>query len=630
MQHSMTKNTMSDPSHWRLPVGANVIKIEGKTKEIHFRVWAPKVKKLSLCITNDANRHYEMKQEPHGYYSCTIETDLWPLEYMYLIDDTTLRPDPASRWQPYGVHKASRVYDHNSFIWKDSSWHAPSLEEYIIYELHVGLFTEGETFEAIIEKLGHLKQLGITAIELMPVGEFAGCRNWGYDATYPYAPHHSYGGPEGLKKLINACHLQGLCVIVDVVYNHLGPEGNYLAQFGHYFTDSYKTPWGEAINYDGPHSDPVREYFIHNALHWLVEYHVDALRLDAIHAIFDKSALHILKEIEQEFQNMASKLGKKAYLIAESDLNDVKILNPWEKGGYALDSQWNDDFHHAIYALFTKNSWGYFQDFGDISQLAKAIDAGYVYDGIWSEYRQKRFGSSTVDCPGKQFVISLETHDQIANASQGKRFHKLVSSEQYRLASMILFCAPNIPFLFMGQEWASDAPFLYFTSFDDEDLAHAVAKGYSKENLVPGGDLKALDPQNEKRFLDSKLNWKELQTSEKSIILSFYEELISLRKKCACLSNCRKDLTKTFYDEENNFLILCRSDADGSKAVLVANCSDTDQEVPHTFEKGKWELAFTSSEALLPNTTKHLTVTHLNCNKLFVPKWTGQLFWCNR
>ena len=629
MQHFMTQDTKKIP--WQLPIGAHIIKAEHGSWQVHFRVWAPKVHTLSLCQTIDSDRCILMQQEAHGYFSCTIETDVWPIEYMYALDAKTRRPDPASRFQPYGVHKASRVVDPDALQWQDAAWQDPSwkgiaLEDYIIYELHVGLFTQEATFEAIIDKLSHLKQLGITAIELMPVVEFAGSRNWGYDGTYPFTPHHAYGGPDGLKKLINACHMQGIAVILDVVYNHLGPAGNYLDAFGPYFTDRYKTPWGSAINYDGPYCDPVREYFINNALYWLSEYHVDALRLDAIHAIFDNSALHILQELKCAFEKQASQLGRRAYLIAESDLNDVKIINPVEKGGYGIDSQWNDDFHHSAYALFTKDHWGYFQDFGSIKQLAKAIEEGFVYDGIWSEYRKKCFGSSSLEQPGKQFVISLETHDQIANACQGKRFNTLVTPEKYRLASMLLFCSPNIPFLFMGQEWASEAPFLYFTSFDDEDLARAVSEGYIKENLVPGGDPKLLNPQNEQRFIDSKLNWQDVTRSDKSVILSFYEELIALRKRLTCLSNCRKDLTKVSCDDTANWLTLFRSDDDGTKALLIANCSDTDQEIPVFFEKGSWKLEFVSSETLLPNTQEHIICEKCESQTLFVPKWTGVLY----
>src|SRR5579884_2590706 len=428
-----------------------------------FQVWAPKAKTVDLHILSPRKRVFRMSPQDRGYFRAVVEEIDPEARYVYRLNGQAEWPDPASRFQPEGVRQPSQIWNPRAFQWGDSGWQGLPLEGYILYELHVGTYTPEGTLDAIIPHLDHLKSLGVTAIELMPVAQFPGHRNWGYDGVFPFAVQHSYGGPSGLKKLVDACHREGLAMVLDVVYNHLGPEGNYLAELGPFFTDSYRTPWGSAINYDGPDSDGVRRYFIENALYWLTEYHIDALRLDAIHGIFDFGARHILEELADAFHGQARDLGRDAWIIAESDLNDVRILKPVSEGGYGVDSQWNDDFHHAFYTALTGDTHGYFTDFGRLEDLAKSLQEGFVYDGRRSAYRRRRHGSSSKDRPGEQFVVFTQNHDQIANALGGKRLASLVTTEQQKLAAAVLLLSPFVPLLFMGQEYGEIAPFHYFT-----------------------------------------------------------------------------------------------------------------------------------------------------------------------
>lgn len=611
---------------WQLKMGAN--RHEKGTTE--FRVWAPNAKSMSLIVFDRGNElRFPMQKHENDVYEASLPDIAPNADYFYAINGEQQRPDPVSRWQPYGVHGPSRIYDPMSFTWHDQAWRGIKLQDYIIYELHIGTFTPAGTFDAVIAKLPYLKSLGITAIELMPVIEFPGQRNWGYDGTHPYAPHHAYGGPDGLKRLINAAHQTGLAVIIDVVYNHLGPEGNYLGEYGYYFTDHYKTPWGQAINFDGPYSDSVRQYFVDNALYWLIEYHVDALRLDAVHAIYDFSAYHILQELRTAFHAHEDTLGRQVYIIAESDLNDVRIINPVEKGGYAIDAQWSDDFHHALHALLTKSKKRYFFDFGKISQLSKALTEGFVYDRQWSKFRQKRFGSSSAECPGEKFVVCLQNHDQIGNALLGQRIGTVIKPNQYKLGSTILFCAPNLPLLFMGQEWNASTPFFFFTSFEDEELANNVREGYKKEFHLHGPESDSIDPQNPSRFFQSKLQWMQLEESDHKNMHLFYQKLIHLRKELPCLSNCRKDLTKTFFNEGEQFLIIERGDPSGQTAFLIANFADHPQQIEIPFPAGNWSMIFCSSSddtKAPPSLVATFSNQEGEIKSLPVPAWTALLY----
>jgi maltooligosyltrehalose trehalohydrolase len=496
--------------------------------------------------------------------------------YSFLFEDGRARPDPVSRLQPEGVHGPSQVVDSDAFVWSDRDWQGIALSDFILYELHIGTFTPEGTFASAIPKLEHLKNLGVTAVELMPVGEFPGSRNWGYDQVDLYAPHSAYGGPDGLKTFVNACHQAGLAVILDVVYNHVGPEGNYLAEFGPYFTDQYRTPWGRTINYDSAGSDGVRRFVIENALYWLTEYHIDALRLDAIHGIFDFSVRHILAELRDRFHEQAAALGRQAWIIAESDLNDVRVLHSRGSGGYAINAQWLDEFHHAVRTYLTGANRAYLAGFGELRHIQKAITDGFVHDGGYSSFRRRHFGSSSKDLPGDRFVAFIQNHDQVANTSQGARLSHLISMEQYKIAVALLMCAPSLPLLFMGEEFAETNPFLYFTSHGDAGLSRSVSEGRWKEfeEFTVAGDF--VDPQSGEAFERSKLTWNLVEEPSHRAVLKLYCELIQLRKHWPCLHNGRKDLTRVDFDEDERWLRMERGDPSGCRAVLFCNFSDKD------------------------------------------------------
>jgi len=548
---------------WRMQYGAMPLHEGG----VQFRVWAPHVQTLAVRVGEAV---IPMTREGEDFR--VLAPDARPgQKYSLVLDDAKERPDPASRSQPEGVHGQSEIIDPDAVIWSDQDWRGIELSEYIIYELHTGTFTPEGTFEGVIRKIPYLQELGITAIELMPVAEFPGCRNWGYDGVDLFAPHSCYGGPDGLKKLVNACHKAGLAVVLDVVYNHVGPEGNYLAEFGPYFTDHYRSPWGQAINFDGLGSDAVRQFVIDNALYWLTEFHIDALRLDAIHGIYDFSATHILAELAERFHQQAAQLGRHAWLIAESDLNDVRVIQPQSGGGYGLDAQWNDEFHHALIGLLTKSKRGFLRSFGRLADIQKALAEGFVHDGIYSEYRRRRFGSSSRDLPGWKFVVFIQNHDQIANTNQGARLSELISMDQFKLAVTLLLCSPYLPLLFMGEEFADNAPFLYFTSHLDQSLAKMVTEGRRREYGEFAVSAEFFDPQASATFEKSKITWPLLEDASHQAILGLYRNLIALRKQWPCLSNCRKDLTRVEIDEEKQLLWMERGDPSGCRALLVCN-----------------------------------------------------------
>ncbi len=460
--------------------------------------------------------------------------------YLYVLDGERERPDPASRAQPDGVHGPSEVVDTGAFAWTDEGWRGLALRNMVIYELHVGAFTPEGTFDAIISRLERLRDLGVTAVELMPVASFPGSWNWGYDGVALFAPQWTYGGPAGLQRLVDACHGVGLAVVLDVVYNHLGPEGNYLAEFGPYFTDRYRTPWGPAINYDGDDSRDVRDFFIANTLYWIREYHIDGLRLDAVHGIFDASPVHILRELNDAVQHLARHLRRIVPVVAESDLNDRRVVDPVRKGGYGLAGQWNDDFHHCLHTLLTGERSGYYADFGSLKQLAKAYTDGFVYDGQHSAFRGRPHGTPTRDVPADQFVVCAQNHDQVGNRARGERLSSLVDCEALKLAASAVMLAPYIPLLFMGEEFGEQGPFLFFTDFGDPALRAAVSRGRREEFAAFGWTGEVPDPQDPSSFTRSKLNWG-LQTQEPHRSLwQYYRALLDLRRKHPVLTAAGK------------------------------------------------------------------------------------------
>jgi maltooligosyltrehalose trehalohydrolase len=543
---------------WKLDLGATVIDPKG----VSFRVWAPERDSVSVKKVSGKACEIPLRKTAQGYFTGIAEGVGAGDRYVYVLDQNNYYPDPASRFQPDGVHSPSQVIDPFEYSWSDEEWKGISRQDFIIYELHVGTFTKEGTFEAIIARLDYLRDLGITAIELMPVAQFPGNRNWGYDGVYPFAPQNTYGGPKGLKELINLAHNRGLAVILDVVYNHLGPEGNYLGRYGPYFTYRYKTSWGDALNFDGPYSDEVRHFFIDNALYWIDEFHIDALRLDAVHGIFDFSAGHFLRELSDSVHLHAQRLGREVSVIAESDLNDARIINPPEIGGHGLDAQWNDDFHHAVHALITSECRGYYEDFGKIGHLEKAFREGFTYTGQYSRYRKRKHGNSPKDRAAYQFIVFSQSHDQVGNRMAGDRLSQTQSIEKLKLAAGVVILAPFIPLFFMGEEYGETAPFHYFISHSDSALIQAVREGRKREFASFGWRDDMPDPQDEKTFIDSKLSF---DFSEKGKALyRFYRELIRLRKEIAALHKTSKDDIDTHCFEDD-------------KALLVRRWSNQDQ-----------------------------------------------------
>jgi maltooligosyltrehalose trehalohydrolase len=523
--------------------------------QCHFLVWAPRAGKVEVHLIHPRDRFIPLQPAARGYHA-GMATGVRPGSlYFYRLDGEMERPDPASRQQPQDVHGPSQVVD-PAFPWKDQCWFGLPLKDYIVYELHVGTFTPAGTFDAIIPQLADLKELGVTALEIMPVAQFPGSRNWGYDGVFPFAVQQSYGGPQGLKRLVNACHRQGLAVILDVVYNHLGPEGNYLRDFGAYFSNRYQTPWGEAINYDGPCSEEVRRFFIENALYWISDFHFDALRLDAVDRIADQSAQPFLGKLAQAVHARAEDLNRRIYLMAESDLNDSRFIRSREQSGLELDVHWNDDFHHALHRLLTGETAGYYQDYGKVAHLAKAFTDGFIYTGEYSPYRERCRGSACRDLPPTRFLVFSQNHDQVGNRLYCERLHCLADYEAQKLAPAVVLLSANIPLLFMGEEYGDTAPFHYFVSHSDPDLIEAVRNGRKQEFAGFGWEADPHDPQDEETFRQSKLNRELRQEGKHRVLREFYRELIRLRRTHPALAELSKEtLAVASFEREKIMLI---------------------------------------------------------------------------
>ncbi len=472
-----------------------------------------------------------MEPLANGYHRAIVKTLEPGSEYFYKLDGARELPDPASRFQPRGVHGPSGIVELEAFPWTDHGWKGPTLERSVFYELHVGTYTPEGTFDGVIGRLPELVALGVTTIELMPVAQFPGARNWGYDGVYLFAPQNTYGGPESLQRLVNAAHQQGLAIALDVVYNHLGPEGNYLSAYGPYFTDRYQTPWGQAVNFDGAGSDEVRRFFIENALYWLEDYHFDALRLDAVHGIFDFGARHLLAELKSETAKLSQRLGRPIHLIAESDLNDARLLHHPERGGYDLDAQWSDDFHHSVHTLLTGEKQGYYADFEGMEPLAATLRDGWYYSGQHSKHRKRSHGNSAHGISPAKFVVCNQNHDQVGNRAAGERLASLVSFEAQKLAAGITLLSPFVPMLFMGEEYGETAPFQYFTSHGDPELVEAVRRGRREEFAAFGWEGSVPDPQDEETFARSHLDDSLKEKEPHSVLFSFYQELIRIREE---------------------------------------------------------------------------------------------------
>ncbi|MFH1282774.1 MAG: malto-oligosyltrehalose trehalohydrolase [bacterium] len=562
---------------------------------IEFILWAPLLNKVELKIVSPEQQLIPMVKDENGYWKAELKSLSSNATYLYRLEGNKERPDPASFFQPKGVHKPSKIVNHNSFIWQDQDWRGIDLSRMIIYELHVGTFTAKGDFDSIHKKLNYLSDLGVNTIEIMPVAQFPGSRNWGYDGVYPFSVQNSYGGPDALKRLINECHRRKIAVILDVVYNHLGPEGNYLMDLGPYFTNKYVTPWGNAINFDDVYNEGVRNYFIENALYWFRNYHADALRLDAIHGIFDISEKHFLKELGESVEKYSAGQNRMVYLIAESDLNDAKVITPRNKGGYGIDAQWNDDFHHSIHALITDERKGYYSDFGSVKQLEKSFNEGYVFSGQYSNYRKRNHGNSSRNRTANQFVVFSQNHDQVGNRLMGDRLISLAGFEGAKLAAGSVILAPYMPLLFMGEEYGEQRPFLYFVSHTDKSLIKAVRKGRSEEFKAFDWKGKLPDPQSNKTFLRSKLNWGKINQRKRKILLQFYKEIISLRKSLPALLQLDRSKQEVKGFENKKILIMKRWN-DSCFTICIYNFSNQISEIEYNFVGGSWKKMLDSSE----------------------------------
>lgn len=598
---------MSRPgaTHWRStweshPQGA-LFQPDGS---VLWRVWAPEHPSVKLRLLRDgAWQEFAMKREPDGSFVHALAGVEEGARYAYRVPSVDLDlPDPASRWQPEGVHRPSAVLDSRRFVWQDDGWKGNTLDDLIVYEIHVGTFTPEGTFDAVIPRLAALKELGVTALEIMPVAQFPGARNWGYDGVHPFAVQNTYGGPHGLARLVNAAHQHGLAVHLDVVYNHLGPEGNYFSSFSpRYFTSRYHTPWGSALNYDDSDSEPVRRLAIDNACQWIRDFHIDGLRLDAVQMIYDNGPKHLLQEIQEAVQATARQQGRNVQVIAETDQNDVRLVRPPSEGGYGLDGVWSDDFHHAIHALLTEERHGLYRDYAEpAQQLAKAIEEVYIYDGCYSAYHRRRRGTSTEALPRKHFVACIQNHDQVGNRVNGDRLTTLVSPAAARLAASLLLLAPTTPLLFMGEEFGEERPFPFFCSFGDRGLTQAVRRGRQAEFAAMGfpKDITVPDPPSEQTFLSARLNWSWPDGSRSAKQRLLYRDLLKLRSELS--SRWQRDLTSVrivnasgVEDSGGIFLVIVYGDA--SPAMAIANLQDRKQSRPAVVPDG-FQLRFSSED----------------------------------
>lgn len=531
-----------------------------------------------------------MQAEPGGWWS-----GRWPdvgpgTDYRFSLDGGPPLPDPRSAWQPAGVHGPSRLVDHAAFPWTDVAWRPGALVDAVIYELHVGTFTAEGTFDGAVARLDHLVRLGVSHVELMPVNAFPGVHGWGYDGVALFAPHEPYGGPAGFRRLVNACHARGLAVILDVVYNHLGPDGNYTGAFGPYQTDRYRTPWGMAVNLDGPGSDEVRRFFVDNALGWLRDYHIDGLRIDAVHALVDTSATHFLEQLASEVAALSHDLGRNLVLIAESDLNDPRLVRAPVLGGYGLDATWSDDLHHALHVALTGERSGYYEDFAGLPDVVRAMREIYVYAGRHSAHRERVHGRSAEGLDPGRFVVFSQNHDQIGNRAAGERLGHLAGLEAARIAAAIVLAGPFVPLLFQGEEWAASTPFQYFADHQDAALAQAVSEGRRREFAAFGWTPDQVpDPQDPATLNRSRLNWAEIRSAPHADMLDWYRRLIALRRRIPGLRDGRRPTVRA--DLDAGWVALDRA---GASVLLNLGAMSSTIPWPNGTTDRSWALALGS------------------------------------
>ena len=575
-----------------------------------FQVWAPRAAKAVSLVVDDGD--VPMAAGDNGWWTGTLDArgqaghdGGGPLRYGFRLDGADrVLPDPRSRRQPDGVHELSATFDPADHEWQDARWTGRQLAGSVLYELHIGTFTPEGTFDAAIGKLDHLVSIGVQLVEVLPVNGFNGIHNWGYDGVLWYVVHEAYGGPAGYQRFVDACHQRGLGVVQDVVYNHLGASGNYLPEFGPYLHDAHANTWGASINLDAPGSDVVRRYIIDNALMWLRDYHVDALRLDAVHALVDHTAVHLLAQLSDEVDALSAHVGRPLSLIAESDLNDPRLITSREAGGYGLTAQWSDDFHHVVHVALTGETTGYYSDFGSVEAIAKVLTAGFFHDGTYSSFRGRHHGRP-VDrhtLPASRFVVFTQDHDQVGNRAIGDRLSAQLDHSHLAIAAVLLFTGPFTPMLFMGEEWAASTPWQFFTSHPEPELGRATAKGRIDEFARMGWDPAVVpDPQAESTFLDSKLDWSEPEQVDHAATLDLYRRLAALRRAWPELTDPRLDRVATEHHEGERWLVVHR----GQVRVLI-NFSDEPRRLPLTAGPGAVLLSTVdgvvqdSGSALLP------------------------------
>jgi maltooligosyltrehalose trehalohydrolase len=546
-----------------------------------FDVWAPTATSVELVLKDGAQA---MVRRADGWWAASVDTVSLggapgaAIDYGFRVDGNGPFPDPRSRWQPQGVHEFSRTFDPAEYTWHDDAWEGRPLAGGVIYELHLGTFTPAGTLDAAAGRLEHLKSIGVDFVELLPVNAFNGTHNWGYDGVLWYAVHEGYGGPGAYQSFVDACHQAGIGVIQDVVYNHLGPSGNYLPQYGPYFSEQGGTTWGSSLNLDGPDSDPVRRYIIENALMWLADYHVDGLRLDAVHALRDTRAQHLLEELAVEVDALGEAVGRPLTLIAECDLNDPRLITPRDANGYGLAGQWSDDFHHAVHVALTGEVSGYYADFEPLSALAKVLGQGFFHDGSYSSFRRRSHGrpldSDTV--PTWRLVVASQNHDQIGNRAIGDRLGAQADTGQLGIAAALTLLGPYTPMLFMGEEWGASTPWQFFTSHPEPELGRATAEGRIREFAQMGWDPAVVpDPQHAQTFERSKLDWSELGQPEHERLLELYRALARLRRDVPDFTSPYFDDIDVEIDADARWLTLRRGDTE----VLV-NFSGTPKALP--------------------------------------------------
>jgi maltooligosyltrehalose trehalohydrolase len=567
---------------------------------LRWRVWSPRADRVDLVWFDGGRRRaLAMEREAPGYFHHT-DREVWDGQrYAYSLDGGRELPDPCSLWQPEGVHAPSAVFRPGSFRWTDQGWQGVRREDLVFYELHVGTFTPAGTFEAILPRLPALRELGVTAVQLMPVAPFPGTRDWGYDGVFSYAVQDSYGGPPGLQRLVDACHAAGLALFLDVVYNHQGPEGCYLNQFGPYLTDRYPNGWGQSFNYDGAGCDPVRDFVVDNARMWLEEYHVDGLRLDAVHAVIDLSPRHILRAIAETADEVGRRAGRAVHVIGESNLNDPRVLLPPERGGHDLGAQWSDDFHHAVHSYLTGERQGYYQDFGEARQLADVLRSPFLYAGQYSAYRGRRHGAPAGDLAGDRFVVAIQNHDQVGNRARGDRLDTLVASPaQRRLAASLLLLSPYLPLLFMGEEYGEERPFAFFCSFGDPHLAQAVREGRKKEFATFAWQGEVPDPQAESTFAGCRLTWAWPEGSRQAGLRHLYTDLLAARRQWPALADFRERAARLLPDRgPPEFLELIRGGralAPGKTVQVLFNLAGQPRPLPRGVGDDGHEVLFCS------------------------------------